>query len=386
MRILHYIPTYAPAWSFGGTVRAAADVCEGLAQRGHEVTVVTTDAGLHPDLSRPPGRPVLRNGVKVIYCPTAPGLGIRSPAAESCVRENIRHQDIAHVTGVWQRTAPAACRAAKRAGVPYVISPHGALSGYSWSRGRLKKLLYYFLYERRNAMSAAGIHATSRMEEEECQRYGFPGILRTIPNPANVDFWVRQPEAGRAWRASLGLREGERVALYTGRFEPKKNLEFMIPVLARAPGWRLVLLGFENPRFRDRLLAEAGAAGVAARVMFLPPADPEGLRAAYSGADVFSLPSRHENFCISALEAWLCGCPLLLSPWVGLAGELGAVSPLVRVAPVDPVGWAAELSRLPESGPPWETHNLRACFSVETVAREMEGFYREFLGAVPEER
>lgn len=358
-------------------MRAVADVCEGLAQRGHEVTVVTTDAGLTPDVSWPPLRPVLRNGVTVIYCPTAPGFGIRSPAAESCVRENVRRFDLVHVTGVWQRTAPAACRAAERAGVPYVISPHGALSAYSWSRGTLKKMLYYFLYERRNAMSAAGIHATSRMEEEECRTYGFPGIMRTIPNAADVEFWRRQPEAGRAWRESIGAKEGERIALYTGRFDPKKNLQFMIPVLARAPNWRLALLGFENADFQTRFLARATAAGVVRRVSFLPPADPQGLRMAYSAADAFTLPSRHENFCISALEALLCGCPLLLSPSVGLAGDLGEADSGTVVRPLDPAAWSDALERIPGSLQESSLAGLRLRFSIENVAKQLEDFYRE---------
>ncbi|MBN1287663.1 MAG: glycosyltransferase [Anaerolineae bacterium] len=44
MKILHVTPHYYPAWTFGGTARVAYELTRGLAARGHEVTVFTTDA------------------------------------------------------------------------------------------------------------------------------------------------------------------------------------------------------------------------------------------------------------------------------------------------------------------------------------------------------
>ena len=44
MRILQVISTFYPALSFGGPAKAAYEISKGLARRGHEVEVFTTNA------------------------------------------------------------------------------------------------------------------------------------------------------------------------------------------------------------------------------------------------------------------------------------------------------------------------------------------------------
>ena len=43
MKILHLIPSFYPAFGYGGTVRVAYELSKRLVQRGHDVTVFTTD-------------------------------------------------------------------------------------------------------------------------------------------------------------------------------------------------------------------------------------------------------------------------------------------------------------------------------------------------------
>ena len=44
MRIMHLTPYYKPAYAFGGVVRSVEGMATSLVQRGHEVTILTTDA------------------------------------------------------------------------------------------------------------------------------------------------------------------------------------------------------------------------------------------------------------------------------------------------------------------------------------------------------
>lgn len=44
MHILHLSPYYKPAYAFGGVVRAVEGMAGALVKRGHQVTVLTTDA------------------------------------------------------------------------------------------------------------------------------------------------------------------------------------------------------------------------------------------------------------------------------------------------------------------------------------------------------
>lgn len=374
LKILHYIPVYAPAWKYGGPVRSTATLCEALAKEGNEVEVLTTDAGLEQAPEIPRSRPVDRDGVTVTYFARAPGMGIRSPELERAVGARVRKFDVIHVTGVWQRTAPAAYRAARRAGVPLVVSPRGALSRYSWTQRRWRKLVYFFLWERPGLRGAAGIHYTSRLEEQECRRYKFTAQTKVIPNIVDTSFWNRDEGGAREWRARHAIPPGEPFALYAGRLEPKKNLAFLIPVLADALGWRLVLLGYEERGQSTLLQREAARLGCANRLLLLPGTPAEELRAAYSAADVFVLPSHHENFANAVVEAAACGCPALLSARVGCAEEL-QVAGSARILPFRTEDWVAALKKRAFSSRP------RALFpplaSPAACVQAMHSFYGE---------
>ena len=68
MHILHLTPYYAPAYAFGGVVRSVEGIATSLVARGHQVTVLTTDAldqrgrfaGSHDETL---------DGIRVIRCP-----------------------------------------------------------------------------------------------------------------------------------------------------------------------------------------------------------------------------------------------------------------------------------------------------------------------------
>src|SRR5260370_12330815 len=53
MRILNVTETYAPFFEFGGPPVKVRALSEGLARRGHQVTVVTADWGLEKRLQAP---------------------------------------------------------------------------------------------------------------------------------------------------------------------------------------------------------------------------------------------------------------------------------------------------------------------------------------------
>lgn len=382
MRILHFIPTYAPAWQFGGPVRSVSSLCEELAERGHEVTVLTTDAGLKPGEVPAHGAESIRNGVRVHYYPQEGGYGIKSSTLETSVENFVKRHDLVHVTAIWQRTGPAACRAARRAGVPYVISPRGALGPYSWRRGRLKKLAYYFLRERRNLCGAAGFHYTSAMEAAECERFRFGKPACTLPNGLDFAKWSRNETAGRAWRVTNGITASARVLLYAGRLHHKKGLDLLPEALGRisASDWTMVFVGGDDDGTRQRLTVEFARRGLQDRVRFLPGVDSEALVGVYSGADVFLLPSLHENFGNAALEAAACGCWVLASREVGVAGELaalGAGESLDREVDSWASAIAQNLSVFTRVAFPRE--DLLHAFGIRMTAERMDKFYHSLL-------
>jgi glycosyltransferase involved in cell wall biosynthesis len=378
VKILHYIPTYAPAWQWGGPVRSVSDLCEALVVQGHDVTVFTTNAGLNKGDVPENGAEVVRNGVKVHYFPQIPGMGIKSPALEEAVTIRISEFDLLHVTAIWQRTGPAACRAARQAGVPYVISPRGALGPYSWQRGRLKKLLYYWLWERANLQGAAGFHYTSTMEAAECERFRFDKLACNVPNGLDIRRWSRNEAAGLAWRKVNGVGLGAKVLLYAGRLHHKKGLDLLPSVFEQLDDldWLVAFVGNDDDGTGALLREQFAARRLIARVRFLPVALPEDLVAAYSAADVFLLPSRHENFGNVVVEAAVCGCRVLVSEETGIGFEISSLGAGERL-PRSAVCWRDAIRRALATSElsPGTVESLRIAFSRARAASEIEKFY-----------
>ncbi len=378
MKILHYIPTYAPAWKWGGPVRSVSDLCEGLAGRGHEVTVFTTDAGIEKGLVTPGGKPIERNGVTVHYFPRDRGIGIKSTALEAAVANRAPSFELIHLTAIWQRTGTAAAVAARKAGRPLVISPRGALGPYSWRRGTIKKLLYYWWKERSNLKSAAGFHYTSEMEAEECREFGFSKPYCIAPNPINLKNWERDEQGAALWRREIGCAPEDALFLYVGRIHHKKGLDLLPGALKHlgSSSWRLILVGDDEDGSRHRLLQAMKREGIADRVKHIPLVPPSKLPAVYSAANALVLPSRHENFGNVAVEAAVCGCYVLASTNTGVASQLKSLG-VAECLPREAGAWfRALLSRLIKPIPS-ETgiHAVRQAFSRDAIAKQVEKFY-----------
>jgi len=71
MKVLHVVPSFHPAYSYGGPIRSTFELCRNLAQLGSEVRVLTTDAdGLDRVLNVDKTKEVeLPEGFRVRYCP-----------------------------------------------------------------------------------------------------------------------------------------------------------------------------------------------------------------------------------------------------------------------------------------------------------------------------
>jgi hypothetical protein len=119
MRLLHFLPVYAPAWQFGGPVLSVSRLCEALAAAGTEVEVITTSAGLPDWPAERLGVPEQWGGVRVVRYPVdRAGGAIRSRALEAALASHLGRADLLHLSAVWQPLGLPVQRAAHRAGVP----------------------------------------------------------------------------------------------------------------------------------------------------------------------------------------------------------------------------------------------------------------------------
>ena len=386
LKILHYIPVYAPAWQFGGPVLSVSQLCEGLVALGHEVEVLTSNAGLSNNPEIPINQPTMRNGVKITYFPQQSGTGIKCSGMEQAVTARAKEFDIIHVTGVWQRTSGVACIAAKNHGIPYIVSTRGALGPYSWRQKTLKKLAYYLWQERFNVTNAVGIHYTSKQEFEECQWLKLPGQPFIVPNGINTKFWQPAIEEARDWRKSHKIGEDEFILLNVGRLHHKKGLDLLPKIMLslRHLNWRMVFVGGDDDGTQAKLKQAFQAENLFDRVLFLERCEPQQLPAIYSAANLFVLPSRHENFGNVVVEALACGCPVLISDKVGLHDEIaesvvGLVRPRITTDWIRTIQQLIEFPHKLEVAASMSRDWVESIFSIDKTSQQMANYYPKIL-------
>jgi len=327
MQILHVIPYYAPAWAYGGAVRAATDLTRALAERGHTVHVLTTDT-LSPTERTDrlndtiDGVQVTRvrnlsNRVRGRFNLSTP-RGIQRAAHHLIEQQGIELVHCHEVRTVENLRVVPVARALK---VPVAVSPHGTLP-LDTGRTLVKKawdMLFDGLVGRFNHVIAltAAEAADARMI---WHRAGFnlqDSAVSIVPNGVHLADYADLPP-GETFRTRWKLGSGP-VVLFVGRLHERKGLHLLIPAFAAAtaaaqsPGSRLAIVG-PDEGMRAQLKALAIQHGVSDRVVFTGLLTGEEKREALAAADLFALPAVGEGFSLAVLEAMACGLPVLLTP------------------------------------------------------------------------
>ncbi len=358
MKILHVVPTYLPARRYGGPIVAVHGLCRALAARGHEVHVLTTNVDGDSVSDVPTDRFVDMQGVAVRYFLSPLPRLYWSPGMGRALR-GVGDYDVVHVHAVYLWPGVAAARAARRAGVPYVISPRGMLvPELIRQKSRVMKTLWLRLVERRGFAHAAAIHFTSDLEWEDAKRVGIP-----LPSPVVVPNGVELPPRPDVPRDA-------RTLVFLGRVNWKKGLERVIEALPALKA-RLIVAGNDEEDLTPRLRALAQSLG--ADVEFPGPVYGTAKDELLARATLFVLMSTSENFGNAVLEALAMETPAVLSPGVGLADEVvkagaGVIGLDAAAALLDDASARAEMGRRGRA-------LVESRFAWPIVAKEMEDVY-----------
>jgi glycosyltransferase involved in cell wall biosynthesis len=225
--------------------------------------------------------------------------------------------------------------AARRAGIPHVITMHGGRYYAGRLRRRLALRAAILASARTVAVSASLARALSRD-----LWFTRPRLL-TIPNgvlyakPARVTL-----------RAELGLGPKDRLVVAIGNLYPVKGHQHLIDALAllkdRHPTLHCAIGG--RGELESELASRARDYGMSHRVHLL------GLRsdvaAVLAAADVFAMPSLSEGLPLALLEAMFAGCPIVATDVGEVSTALAQGGAGVVVEPGNPPALAAAIDRL----------------------------------------
>ena len=377
MRIAHVIPTYVPTTRYGGPIQAVHDLCRHLSVRGHQTHVFTTNVDGPGVVEAMPSEVQDIDGVMVQYFPVrsprrlyySPEMGI---ALERCITEF----DILHLHSTYLYPTLKAARCAEAMGVPYVISPRGMLvKNLVRKRNFLIKSLWISLFERRTVEHASGVHVTSSLEAGELREFGFSlPPVHTIPN--GIDF----PIADRQTRREAGS------ILFLGRIHWKKGIEKLISALPLLNSVELIVAGNDESGYTAKLAKLCTKLGVDKRVRFIGSIAGDDKWQLYRRASVFVLPSLSENLANTVLEAMAMGCPVVITPEVGLADAVerhgtGVVSNGEPRALANAIGSILQDTQAARTMGEKGRRLVEKSYQWKDIAAAMERVYVEAVGA-----
>jgi len=313
IKSLHVVPTYRPAWRYGGPIHSVHGLCKALTKQGSPVSVYTTNVDGDTDMDLPLATPNSVDGVTVWYFPVGwPRRLYRSPQMKNALKESIKSHDIVHLHSVFLWPTWVAAMLARAENIPYIVSPRGMLvPELIRAKSRLKKSLSIYLFDRRVLEAADAVHFTSALEKRECEAVNIKvENAIVLPNGIDQNDVVIGPGVDGATR---------RYVLYFGRISWKKGIDRLMEAVCQLPHVSLVIAGNDDENYKPKLEFLAKRLGIDDRTEFRGEVGVNEKWELLSGAIVLVLPSLSENFGNVVLEAMLVKTPVVVTEGVGLA-------------------------------------------------------------------
>lgn len=408
MKILHVIPMYFPV--LGGAELHLKEISEGLAARGHEVTVLTTntldswDFGSAKSANLPEEESI--NRVKIVRL--QPDGGALGKLIQLCwnMRGGYRGFN-------WLLSPSGAelfLRGPRTFGViPYLLNSNAdvvASMNWYWPLG-----YYCHLARRLKSYKLVGI-PLFHTADDWCARDVYRQMLSScdaiVTNTEYEADFSRRSNARNVYAVGVGIhpddfekRDGRAVRAahhighhpvvgFVGRLMANKGIETVIAAMRQV--WktngdvRLLIAGPEPPSSaREMLQLHELMTSQRSRVIRICDFTDADKASIFDALDVFVLPSVGESFGIAYLEAWMCGKPVI-------GADIGSTREVIHdgvdgvlVKPNDPTALAEKIIALlsdplrrEQMGQSGRKKTL-ARFTWDRIIDKMEHIYRDVV-------
>jgi glycosyltransferase involved in cell wall biosynthesis len=278
----------------GGAERILVDVSSGLANRGHTISIISSDPegrashySLDPDVQR------VNLGIGCITDKSSASVVLRRMIG---IRRTVTRIDPDIVVAFMHSSYLPTGIALMGTGIPMIASEHIGPEHYK-SR-LLEKLILQLsplVSERITVVSEQILHSFG---------WWLRRRMTVIPNPISIP-------ANKS-RAHTGTNPSRtRTLLSVGRLAPQKNQRCLIAAFARVSSqfqnWKLRIVG--EGELREELESQIMQLQLMDRIE-LPGASSD-VSKEYANADLFVLPSTYESFGLATAEALLHGLPAI---------------------------------------------------------------------------
>jgi L-malate glycosyltransferase len=369
--------------SMGGSGIVATELGKALADRGHEVHIISTDqpfrlGAYHPGLVfhqvNTPSYPLFREPQYIISLANT----VVQVARDQGLDIIHAHYAVPHATAAVLARQVLEASGTKR--IPKVITTlHGTDITVVGADPSFSEIVAFSIDQ------SDGVTAVSEsLRASTCRQLSVRSPIEVIPNFLDCAAW-RRIEVPDLRQRFAGKDGSTRIVMHLSNFRPVKRVDSVVEtfarIAARVPA--VLLLAGDGPEVPTaRRLARQ--LGVGARVQTLGAQ--ENVVPLMSIADLFLLPSEQESFGLAAVEAMACEAPVVASnvgglPEVMTHGLTGFMYPVGDVDAMAESGIAlltdAALHRRISDA---AVRSVRERFCVDRIVPMYEAYYQRVVG------
>jgi glycosyltransferase involved in cell wall biosynthesis len=320
----------------GGCSYAVRGWAAAVARAGAEVLVACDQDGERPKGGEVDWRPLAHRGTKLTRAPA--GLG-----------QFLDQADCLILHSGWVYHNVQAAKIAEQAGVPYLLTPHGAYDPNVVRRKRLLKRIWWRLMEQGVVALASAVHIFFEEERDFLGRLGYAGPFIVAPNGVTIPEPVERE-----------LGTGNYV-LWMGRFDIEhKGIDLLLQALRSLPPEARPPTRLHGPDWhggKERVKQLVRELGLKSSVTIGKPVYGPEKWDTIRNCRLFVSPSRWEAQGIAALEAAGVGVPVVTTKttFVGrqLAREGAAIvvdANAQSIASAIMKGWSDDCSTMSSRG------------------------------------
>jgi len=319
-KILYVIPYFAPAWTYGGTVRATFELAKELTRQGCNITVATTDVLDEKSRNRRLEEKI--EGIEIIRFRNISNFLARkfnfyAPVGfRKWLVSNIKNYDLVHIHELFTYQSVLAISICHKLGKRFVVQPHGSLSQFA-QKSRFSFLKSLILKKLSNSIRSASAIIVLNQKEKQATENVFTQlspILKIAPN--GIDLSEFRNISKIDIHSRYGITPKNKIIAFIGRVRFIKGLDISLRALALIKNklnFTFLIIGPDEGE-KNNLERLARSLKIQDRIVFTGMLTADEKLQTLKSTDLSLLNSRSEGQPTTLLESAALGLPIICSP------------------------------------------------------------------------